>query len=311
MSKIAVIGAGQVGATTAYTLAVSGLAEEIAVVDLNEALARGVAADVAHGMPFCAPVRLCAGDYGAAEGADMVIMTAGAAQRPGETRRELIGRNRGIMESAGRSIARAAPNSVLVVVSNPLDVLTTAAAEVTGFPESRVFGSGTVLDTARLKALLSAHTGVDARDVSAWVLGEHGDSEFVAWSLTRIAGQSVEDYCRLCGRCDSTLPEALRAQFDDGVRSAAYAVIEQKGATCYAIALAVRRICQAVLRDEKSILTVSVPAGGRFGVPDAALSLPCVVGRSGVERVLEVSLSPEEERLLRQSAEVIRENGRA
>ena len=234
-----------------------------------------------------------------------------AAQRPGETRRELIGRNRGIMESAGRSIARAAPDSVLVVVSNPLDVLTTAAAEVTGFPESRVFGSGTVLDTARLKALLSAHTGVDARDVSAWVLGEHGDSEFVAWSLTRIAGQSVEDYCRLCGRCDSTLPEALRAQFDDGVRSAAYAVIEQKGATCYAIALAVRRICQAVLRDEKSILTVSVPAGGRFGVPDAALSLPCVVGRSGVERVLEVSLSPEEERLLRQSAEVIRENGRA
>ena len=149
MSKIAVIGAGQVGATTAYTLAISGLAEEIAVVDLNEALARGVAADVAHGMPFCAPVRLCAGDYGAAEGADMVIMTAGAAQRPGETRRELIGRNRGIMESAGRSIARAAPDSVLVVVSNPLDVLTTAAAEVTGFSESRVFGSGTVLDTAR------------------------------------------------------------------------------------------------------------------------------------------------------------------
>ena len=168
-----------------------------------------------------------------------------------------------------------------------------------------------MLDTARLKALLSAHTGVDARDVSAWVLGEHGDSEFVAGSLTRIAGQSVEDYCRLCGRCDSTLPEALRAQFDDGVRSAAYAVIEQKGATCYAIALAVRRICQAVLRDEKSILTVSVPAGGRYGIPDAALSLPCVVGRSGVERVLEVGLSPEEERLLRQSAEVIRENGRA
>ena len=174
-----------------------------------------------------------------------------------------------------------------------------------------MLGSGTVLDTARLKYLLGERLGVDSRSVHAFIIGEHGDSEFVAWSLTRIAGQSVEDYCRLCGRCDSTLPEALRAQFDDGVRSAAYAVIEQKGATCYAIALAVRRICQAVLRDEKSILTVSVPAGGRFGIPDAALSLPCVVGRSGVERVLEVGLSPEEERLLRQSAEVIRENGRA
>ena len=306
MAKIAVIGAGQVGATAAYTLAISGLVEELAVVDINEQLAHGVAADIAHGMPFCSPVKLRSGGYGEARDADIVVMTAGAAQKPGETRRELVGRNLRIMESASREIAHAAPDCVLIVVSNPLDVLTEAAARFTGFPAHRVFGSGTVLDTARLKFMLSGHTGVDARSIDTYVLGEHGDSEFVAWSLTRIAGMSAEEYCRDCGDCGGTLSGQMREQFSREVRDAAYAVIEQKGSTCYAIALALQRICEAVLRDEHSILTVSTMPDGLYGLRDVALSLPCVVGRRGVERVLEVSLSDDELNRLHSSAEAIR-----
>ena len=306
MAKISVIGAGQVGATTAYTLAISGLVEEIAVVDINETLAQGVVSDIIHGMPFCSPVKLRSGGYEEARGSDMVIMTAGAAQKPGETRRELVGRNLRIMESAGREIARVAPECVLVVVSNPLDVLTEAAVRFTGFPKQRVFGSGTVLDTARLKTMLSSHTGVDARSIDTYVLGEHGDSEFAAWSLTRIAGMTAEEYCRSCGGCDGTLSEQMRGQFDRDVRNAAYAVIDQKGSTCYAIALAVRRICESVLRNEHSILTVSTMPDGLYGLRDVSLALPCVVNRRGVERILEVALSDEELDLLHQSAEAIR-----
>jgi len=310
VAKIAVIGAGAVGATTAYTLTESGLAQEIAVVDINEKLAEGVASDIAHGVPFLPPVRLDSGGYGAAAEADIVIMTAGAAQKPGETRRELVGRNLKIMESAGREIARVAPECVLIVVSNPLDVLTRAAMEFTGFPTNRVVGSGTVLDTARLKAMLSKHTGIDPRSIDACVLGEHGDSEFAAWSLTRIAGMRAEEYCAVCGGCESCLPEEMRARFDSEVRNAAYAVIEQKGSTCYAIAQALRRICGAILRDEHSILTVSTKTEGLYGLPDVALSLPCVVGRRGVERVLEVTLNDEERRLLYASAEIILESAK-
>lgn len=309
MAKIAVIGAGQVGATAAYTLTASGLAQELAVVDINEKLAEGVATDIAHGVPFMPPVKLSSGSYDAAADADIVIMTAGAAQKPGETRRELVGRNIRIMETASREIVRVAPECILIVVSNPLDVLVRAAVEFTGFPKERVVGSGTVLDSARLKAMLSKHTGIDARSIDAYVLGEHGDSEFAAWSLTRIAGMRTEDYCKICGGCDSTLADEMHERFDSEVRNAAYAVIEKKGSTCYAIGQALQRICQAILRNEHSILTVSTLAGGLYGLPDVALSLPCVVGRGGIERVLEVSLSAEEEALLHRSAEAIRKTG--
>lgn len=306
MAKIAVIGAGQVGATAAYTLAESGLAREIAVVDINEKLAMGVAADIAHGVPFMPPVKMVSGGYEAAEGADIVIMTAGAAQKPGETRRDLVDKNLKIMRAAGAEIARVAPACILVVVTNPVDVLTKAAAEYTGFERSRVFGSGTVLDTARLKAMLSAHAGVDPRSIDAYVLGEHGDSEFAAWSLTRIAGMTAEDYCRFCGACEGNLPGHLKEMFDRDVRNAAYAVIEQKGSTCYAIAQALRRICEAILRNERSILTVSALPDDCYGLKDVCLSVPCIVGRSGVERILEVRLTEEELRLLERSAEAIR-----
>lgn len=306
MAKIAVIGAGQVGATAAYTLAESGLAREIAVVDINEKLAKGVAADIAHGVPFMPPVKMVSGGYEAATGADIVIMTAGAAQKPGETRRDLVDKNLKIMQAAGKEIARVAPECILVVVTNPVDVLAKAAAEYTGFDRKRVFGSGTVLDTARLKAMLSAHAGVDPRSIDAYVLGEHGDSEFAAWSLTRIAGMTAEDYCRVCGECSGGLATQLQELFDREVRDAAYAVIEQKGSTCYAIGQALRRICEAILRNEHSILTVSALLDGCYGMKDLCLSVPCVVGRDGVERILEVRLSEEEMRLLKRSAETIR-----
>lgn len=306
MAKIAVIGAGQVGATAAYTLACSGLAQEIAVVDIDEKLARGVAADIAHSVPFLPPVKLVSGGYDAAARADVVIMTAGAAQKPGETRRDLVDKNRRIMEMAGREIARVAPDCVLVVVSNPVDVLTQVAAESTGFNRRRVFGSGTVLDTARLKAMLSEHAGVDARSIDAYVLGEHGDSEFAAWSLTRIAGMTVEDYCQVCGECAGLLAEQLQPLFDREVRDAAYAVIDQKGSTCYAIGQALRRICGSILRNEHSILTVSARLDGCYGLKNVCLSVPCIVGRNGVERILEVRLTAEEQALLHKSAEAIR-----
>ena len=304
MAKIAIIGAGQVGATAAYTLAVSGLAQEIAVVDLNVNLARGVANDIAHGMPFCAPTRLSSGSYEAAEGADLIFMTAGASQRPGESRRNLAGRNLQVMESACSEIVRRAPAAVLVVVSNPLDALTRAAADITGFPARRVFGSGTVLDTMRLRAMLADHAGVDARNVHAYVLGEHGDSELPAWSLARIAGMSLAEYC---GVQEPTQAFAgiLNRRFEAEVRDAAYALIEQKGSTCYAVALAMKRIASAVLRDERAILTVSAPLNGEYGLRDVALSLPCVVGRAGIVRILTPTLSSGELDALKISAGAI------
>lgn len=306
MSKIAVIGAGQVGATSAYTLAISGLAQEVAVVDINERLAQGVAADIAHGMPFCAPTRLAAGGYEAAEAADLVFMTAGVSQRPGESRRELVGRNLRILENACAEIARRAPEAVLVVVSNPLDVLTRAAVEMTGFPVYRVFGSGTVLDSMRFRAMLADYAGVDPRNVHAYVLGEHGDSELPAWSMTRIAGMTVEDFGG--DGFTSGKMEALNQRFDAEVRDAAYALIEQKGSTCYAVALALRRIASAVLRDEHSILTVSTLLSGEYGLSDVALSLPCVVGREGILRVLNAPLWRDELDALQNSARAIRAN---
>lgn len=305
MSKITIIGAGQVGATAAYTLAVSGLAQEIAIVDINENLARGVAADISQGMPFCAPTRLSAGGYSAAEDSDLIFMTAGASQNPGESRRDLVGRNLRVMESACNQIVERAPNAVLVVVSNPLDVLTRAAVGMTGFPAHRVFGSGTVLDTMRFRAMLADFAGVDARNVHAYVLGEHGDSELPAWSLTSIAGMPIEGYCQAGGCMTETL-ETLDRRFDREVRGAAYALIEQKGSTCYAVALAMRRIATAVLRNEQSILTVSTLLNGECGLYDVALSLPCVVGREGIVRVLNTPLSPEEQEALRASAHAIR-----
>ena len=306
MSKIAIIGAGQVGAAIGYTLALDGLAREIALIDLNENLARGEALDIAHGMPLCPPVSVQGGGYERLEAADLVIMTAGARQNPDEDRRALAERNLRVMDAVSQEIVRAAPGCVLLVVTNPVDVVTFRAIERTGFPPCRVLGSGTTLDTLRLLAMLSEATGVESGGIHGFVLGEHGDSELPAWSSVSVAGMSMDEYCRDCGQCDGRLPDHMRQAFEDQVRRAAYRVIRQKGSTCYAIAVAVRRIARAILRDERTILTVSSLLTGEYGLAGMCLSLPCVVGRHGVERVIPVKLTPEEEWQLRRSAEAVR-----
>lgn len=292
--KAVIVGAGQVGATTAYTLLISGLLSELVLIDVNRDKALGEAMDIAHGMPLCPPADVRLGDYPDCKDADIVILTAGLNQKPGETRRDLLQKNLGVFRSIVPQVVKYAPNAILLVVTNPVDALTYETLRLSGFPPERVIGSGTVLDTSRLKYLLGRHTGVDPRNIHAFVLGEHGDSEFAAWSVTRIAGMQLEEYCRTCGSCTSGLTEEAEAEFEAEVRRAAYTIIDLKGATYYAVALAVRRIVEAILRDEHSILTVSSLLTGQFGLNDVCLSLPSIVSAHGVERILPLPLSETE-----------------
>lgn len=305
-TKISIIGAGQVGAAVGFALAESGLAQEIVIVDLERERAAGAALDIAHGVPMMPPVEVRAGDYADIAESNLVILTAGAGQRPGEDRRALAGRNRIVVECACREIARYAPECVLIVVTNPVDALTSAAVVSSGFEPWRVIGSGTVLDSLRFKAMIAKEVKVDARDVHAWVLGEHGDSEVPAWSVTRVGGLPIEEFCRACGDCTPGLENRLRERFDREVRDAAYEIIRGKGATSHGVAVAVRRIAEAVLRDEHSVLTVSTRLNGECGIDGVALSLPCVVGSVGVERVLPLALDPGERAALMRSADAIR-----
>lgn len=305
-TRIAVVGTGNVGATVAYTLLVSGLATQIALIDINLQKAEGEALDLKHGMPLCPPAGIEFGGYELCRDCDIVIVTAGANQKPGETRTALTDKNLSIFHGMIPEIVRYSGDAVLLIVTNPVDVLTMETIRLAKLPQGRVIGSGTVLDTSRLRYLLSQHANVDPRSVHTFVLGEHGDSEFAAWSLTTIAGMNLERYCSGCGECESSISEIMKKRFDEEVRASAYRVIEKKGATYYAVALAVRRICEAVLRDEKSILTVSSLLTGQSGLRDVCVSLPCVVGAGGVEKTLDVTLNAEELASLRASAEAVR-----
>ena len=241
-TKAVVIGAGQVGAATAYTLMLSGLVSELVIIDLNTNKAKGEALDIVHGMPLCPPAEVYAGDYADCAGADIVIITAGANQKPGETRLDLLAKNRAVFASIVPQAVKYAPDALYLVVTNPVDALTLETIRLSGLPANRVIGTGTVLDTSRLRYLLSQHTGVDPRNIHAFVLGEHGDSEFVAWSRASIAGMTMDEYCADCGRCKGPLSDILDSDIEQQVRRAAYSIIELKGATYYAIAVSVRRI---------------------------------------------------------------------
>lgn len=303
--KVAIVGAGQVGATTAYTLMISGLVSDLVLIDINHLKASGEALDLSHGMAFCPPTDVVCGDYSACKGADIVILTAGANQKPGETRLDLTRKNVNVFGSIVPEVVRHAPNAILLVVTNPVDILTYVTLKISGLPASRVIGSGTVLDTARLRYLLSRHTDLDPRNIHSYVIGEHGDSELPLWSLTRIAGMDMDRYCASCGGCGGKLSQVAKDSFDSQVRNVAYSIIEKKGATYYAVALAVRRITEAILRDERSILTVSSLLTGQYGLRDLCLSLPCIVGAQGVDRVLPVNISEEEHALLLRSGDTI------
>lgn len=305
-NKVGIVGAGQVGATTAYTLLISGLVSELVLVDLNEVKASGEVLDLSHGIPLCPPADIDYGGYDKLAGADIVILTAGVSQKPGENRIDLLRRNIQVFRSIVPQVVKYAPDAIILVVTNPVDILTYETLKISGLPPERVIGSGTVLDTSRLKQLLSKHTGVDPRNIHTFVLGEHGDSELAVWSKTTIAGQSLDEYCRDCSHCGGTLSHEIEALFDQEVRHVAYTIIERKGATYYAVALAVRRIVEAILRDEHSILTVSSLLTGQYGLNDLCLSVPSIVGRQGVERAQQLVLSDDELDALKGSAGVLR-----
>lgn len=291
IKKITIVGAGFVGSTTAYTLMISGLVSELVLIDVNTEKSEGEVMDLNHGMPFVRPVRISNGDYADCAGSDIIILSAGVNQKPGETRLDLVHKNTAVFKSIISKIIKYNTDCILLVVTNPVDILTYITYRISGFHKSKVIGSGTVLDTARFKYLLGDHISVDARNVHAYIIGEHGDSEVPAWSLTNIAGIPMDKYCETCKRCDNGIS---KHDIYNDVRNSAYEIIKRKGATYYAVALAVRRIVEAIVRDENSILTVSSLMEGNFGLTDVCLSLPTIVDLGGINQVLDVPLNEKE-----------------
>lgn len=301
-AKISIIGAGAVGATAAYALVMEGLASELVIVDVDKLKAEGEVLDLSHGAGFIKPVNIISGDYKDTKDSDIVIITAGAAQKPGETRLDLVNKNIKIFKSIIPEVVKYSPNSILLVVSNPVDILSYVTYELSGFPKERVIGSGTVLDTSRLKYEIGKKLDVNPRDVQTYILGEHGDTEFPAWSLTSIQGIGINEYAK---EVDAKYDETIRTEIHENVKNAAYEVINRKGATFYAIGLAIKRIVEAILSDEKCILPVSALVEDYYGINDIYLGMPAVVGRNGVEKVLNVPLSEDEVQQLKSSANTL------
>lgn len=302
--KVAVVGAGFVGSTTAYTLMLSGLVSELVLIDINKEKAEGEVMDMNHGMPFVRPVDIYIGDYRDCAGADIVIITAGANQKPGETRIDLVKKNTEIFKGIINQILKYNTDCILLVVTNPVDILTYVTYKLSGFPKNRVIGSGTVLDTSRFRYLIGQKVGVDPRNVHAYIIGEHGDTEVPTWSLANIAGIPMEKYCKNVDMC---LGEPTRKEIFDNVKNAAYHIINKKGATYYAVALAVRRIVEAIVRNENSILTVSSLIEGQYGINDICISLPTLVNRQGIVNILDIPISDQELALLTKSASTLKE----
>src|SRR5665647_3095762 len=302
--KVVVIGAGAVGATYCYALAQSGLADEIVLTDKNEDLMKGQVLDLGHGQSFFPTVSIRSGNIDDCADSQIVVITAGAAQKPGETRLELIKKNAAIVGTIAEDITKSGCNGIMLIVSNPVDVLTYVALKRSGWEKGRVIGSGTVLDSSRFRYLISKHCNVDVHNVHAYILGEHGDSEFAAWSMTNIAGINIDDYCPICGKCSGWKKQ--RQLIEQQVRDSAYHIINYKGSTQFAVGLALVRITGAILRSQNSILTVSTLLENDFGIKDVCLSVPCVVSNNGVNRIIESPLSSEEIKLLSRSAGILR-----
>ena len=301
--KVVVIGAGQVGATICFALTMSGLASTIVLVDLNAELAEGHAMDLNHGLSFVQPARIFAGNYSDCKGADIVVVTAGAAQKPGEKRLDLVRKNTDIFKDIIPKITAHEPKTLLIV-SNPVDILTYVALKVSNYPMNRVIGSGTVLDTARFRFLLSRHYRVDPHNVHAYIIGEHGDSEVPVWSQTNIAGVPLEAYYPASEKND---PAEEREEIFGKVKNAAYEIIDRKGYTNFAISLAVVRIVTSILRDENSVLTVSTLINNYFDISDGCLSIPTVLNMSGISSHIKINLDETESRKLKASAEALKE----
>lgn len=305
--KITILGAGNVGASIAYTLTIDGMASEIVLIDINEKKARGEAADILQGTPFSAPVNIYAGGYEDAVDSDIVIVTVGMARKPGQTRIDLAQANVDIVKAVMPQITKFAPDAVYVVVSNPVDIITYAILKTTNLSETQVIGSGTMLDSARLRSRLAAHVGLNSKNVHAYVFGEHGDTSMIPWSLATIAGIEMNRYCTdLCDKHNHCGKEELR-EIEEDVRTAGAKVIELKGATYYAIAMAVRRICECIIRDTDSVMTVSAMIHNQYGISDVCFSLPFVVGAQGIKRSIVPPLTEEEKQMLHRSADALKE----
>ncbi|MGB2868391.1 MAG: L-lactate dehydrogenase [Bacteroidota bacterium] len=303
--KIGIVGSGYVGATAAYAMVMRGVGREIVLVDQNRSRSLAEADDLLHAVPFAHPLEIKSGEYKDLKGCRVVVIAAGTNQRPGETRLQLLGRNAAVFREVVPNILLHAPDAVLVVATNPVDIMTHVTAQIAGekgIPSSRVIGSGTTLDTARFRSLLGRHVGVDPQHVHAYVLGEHGDSEVLTWSLVTVGGLSLEEFCRLRS---VRLDAAFRQEIDQKVRKAAYTIISGKGATYYGIGSALARIAEVILRDQRSILTVCTPLQEAFGVRDVTISMPHLVGGDGILSTFPPTVNDEERELLHKSASLI------
>lgn len=303
LRKVAMIGCGFVGSASAFSLMMSGLFSEMVLIDADKERAEGEAMDISHGLPFARPMKIYAGDYDDIVDAAIIVITAGANQKPNETRLDLVHKNVGIFKSIIPEIAKRDCKGTILVVSNPVDVLTYTALKLSGFPEHRVLGSGTVLDTARLKYQLGEHLNVDSRSVHAFIVGEHGDSEIAVWSSADVSGVPLDSFCEMRGYYEH---ESATEEIADAVKNSAYEIISKKHATYFGVAVAVRRICEAIIRDEKSILPVSSMLHGEYGIDQVVLSIPAIVGGNGIEKLVPISMNEEEVEKLRESANTLK-----
>ena len=302
--KIGIIGAGAVGSAAAFSLVMTGVAHKVILIDANQQKALAEATDIAHAAPFASAAKIKAGTYADLKDCGIVIVTAGANQKPGETRIDLLGRNVKIFADIIPQIVQYAPDCILLITANPADIMTEVALKLSGFPKERVIGSGTVLDTARFRTLLAFFLGVSTKSVHADVLGEHGDSEVLVWSNAEAGTLTLEEYAADMGK---VLDDAKKAEINDGVVNAAYQIIAGKGATCYGIAGALTQICRAIGNNDYSILTVSSHHAEVEGIKDVSLSLPTVINRRGIHHVITPKLDAEEHAKLRKSAETMKE----
>lgn len=306
--KIGIVGAGTVGSAAAYALALAGTAGQIVLTDIDPKRARAQAEDISHAVPFASATDVSCGDYDALKGAAVVILSAGVSQKPGETRLELLSRNATVFRTVVAQVLRVPPDAILLVASNPVDIMTQITTRLSGLPPERVIGSGTILDTARFRTLLGQHLGISSHSVHAYVLGEHGDSEVLAWSNARAGSVPLAAFA---AQVNAPLTDHIRAKIDDNVRNAAYTIIDGKGATWYGIGAGLARLTRAILADEQAVFSTSIATPQVAGIPDVALSLPRVIGATGITATLHPELNSEETRALERSARLLKDTADA
>ena len=302
--KAVMIGCGFVGSASVFALMQSGLFTEIVLIDADKGKAEGEAMDISHGIPFARPMKIYAGDYDDVADAAIVIISAGAGQKPGETRLDLVNKNVAIFKSIIPEVAKRNFSGIMLVVANPVDILTQVAAKLSGLPENRVIGSGTVLDSARLRYKLGEHLAVDSRSVHSFIIGEHGDSEIAVWSSANVAGVPLDQFCEMRGHYNH---ETAMKEIAESVKNSAYEIIAKKHATYYGIAMSVKRICECIMRNEKSVMPVSSMMHGEYGIGGMCLSMPAVVGSEGVETHVPITMNEEETKKLQESAATLKE----